>query len=171
MAKSMVGRRPLLLVLILVAAGLVAARSVRRGETPHFLTPPPEPGPRPSVAPGAEVEPVAVAEPKPVAVAEPKPVAVAEPVVEDRASGSVPSAQPDLFLVATPPAAGPFPRSVLPLADGSAPDSEFLIKGKINSMRSHGPSSPYYGRTRAEVWFRTEQDAVAAGFRPWAPKG
>jgi hypothetical protein len=84
---------------------------------------------------------------------------------------SSPSAQPDLFSVATSPAPGSFARSVLPLADGSAPDPEFMIKGKINSMRSHGPSSPYYGRTRAEVWFRTEEDANAAGFRPWAPKG
>ena len=143
MAKSMVGRRPLLLVLILVAAGLVAARSVRRGETPHFLTPPPEPDPRPSVAPAAEPP----------------------------APASSPSAQPDLFSVASSPAPGPFPRSVLPLADGSTPDPEFRIKGKINSMRSHGPSSPYYGRTRAEVWFRAEEDAIAAGFRPWAAKG
>jgi hypothetical protein len=159
MAKSMVGKRPLLLVLILVAAGLVAARSVRRGETPHFFTPPPEPDPSPSVAPAAQ----RVAEAEPVA----EPPAPAPPP----APVSSPSAQPDLFSVATSPAPGPFARSVLPLADGSAPDPEFMIKGKINSMRSHGPSSPYYGRTRAEVWFRTEEDAIAAGFRPWAPKG
>ncbi|HTF47434.1 MAG TPA: hypothetical protein VK735_08315 [Pseudonocardia sp.] len=157
MAKLMVGKRPLLLVLILVAAGLVAARSVRRGETPHFFTPPPEPDPSPAVAPAAER----------VAEAEP----VAEPPAPAPAPANSRSAQPDLFSVATSPAPGPFPRSVLPLTDGSAPDPEFLVKGKINSMRSHGPSSPYYGRTRAEVWFRTEEDAIAAGFRPWAPKG
>jgi hypothetical protein len=45
-----------------------------------------------------------------------------------------------------------------------------VVKGNASSKRSHGPSSPYYNRTRAEVWFRTEADAVAAGFRPWAPK-
>jgi len=56
------------------------------------------------------------------------------------------------------------------LADGSAPTADFVVKGNANSMRSHRPGSPYYRRTRAEVWFRTEQDAVAAGFRPWAPK-
>jgi hypothetical protein len=160
MAKSMVGKRPLLLVLILVAAGLVAARSVRRGETPRFLTPPPVPDPSPSVVPAAE----RFAEAGPVAEVPPSAAPVPPPV-------SSPSAQPDLFSVATSPAPGPFARSVLPLADGSAPDPEFMIKGKINSMRSHGPSSPYYGRTRAEVWFRTEEDAIAAGFRPWAPKG
>ncbi|MDT7623566.1 MAG: hypothetical protein QOF99_4467, partial [Pseudonocardiales bacterium] len=65
---------------------------------------------------------------------------------------------------------GPFPGSVLPRADGSAPSGEFVVKGNASSKRSHGPSSPYYNRTRAEVWFRTEADAVAAGFRPWAPK-
>jgi hypothetical protein len=73
--------------------------------------------------------------------------------------------------VPTEPVPGPFPGSVLPRADGGAPSREFVIKGNANSMRCHGPSSPYYGRTRAEVWFRTERDAVAAGFRPWAPKG
>ena len=26
------------------------------------------------------------------------------------------------------------------------------------------PSSPYYKRTKAEVWFATEEDAEAAGF-------
>jgi hypothetical protein len=170
MAKSMVGKRPLLLVLILVAAGLVAARSVRRGETPRFLTPPPVPDPSPSVAPAAqrvaETEPVA----GPPALA-PVPAPALAPPPAPPGPVSSPSAQPDLFSVATSPAPGPFARSVLPLADGSAPDPEFMIKGKINSMRSHGPSSPYYGRTRAEVWFRTEEDAIAAGFRPWAPKG
>lgn len=32
-------------------------------------------------------------------------------------------------------------------------------------MLCHGPSSPYYTRTKADVWFRSEHDAVAAGFR------
>jgi hypothetical protein len=38
------------------------------------------------------------------------------------------------------------------------------IKGNANSMLFHTRQSPWYGRTKAEVWFRTEQDAKAAGF-------
>jgi hypothetical protein len=59
---------------------------------------------------------------------------------------------------------------VLPLEDGSAPSAEFAVKGNAGSMRAHSADSPYFGRTRAEVWFRTQQDAAAAGFAPWAPK-
>ena len=33
------------------------------------------------------------------------------------------------------------------------------------------PGSPYYSRTRADVWFRTDDDARAAGFTPRAPRG
>ncbi len=63
---------------------------------------------------------------------------------------------------------GPCPGSALPLDDGSAPSPEFVVKGNVGSMRSHSSGSPYFGRTRAEVWFRTEGDALAAGFRPWS---
>ena len=31
-------------------------------------------------------------------------------------------------------------------------------------MLFHTPESPYYGRTRAEVWFDSEASARAAGF-------
>lgn len=68
------------------------------------------------------------------------------------------------------PAPGPYPGSVLPLDDGSAPSAEYVVKGNAGSMRSHSAASPYFGRTRAEVWFRTQDDAVAAGFEPWVPK-
>ena len=37
-------------------------------------------------------------------------------------------------------------------------------------MLFHRPDSPYYARTRAEVWFRTATDARAAGFTEWTPK-
>ncbi|MGH4019162.1 MAG: hypothetical protein ACRDT0_07985 [Pseudonocardiaceae bacterium] len=63
---------------------------------------------------------------------------------------------------------GPYPGSALPSGDGSAPSPEYTVKCKEGSKLCHSPSSPYYKRTKAEVWFRTEQDAVAAGFRPWS---
>ena len=31
-------------------------------------------------------------------------------------------------------------------------------------MKFHAPSSPWYARTNAEVWFRTAEAAEAAGF-------
>ncbi|WP_185446550.1 hypothetical protein [Kribbella qitaiheensis] len=44
------------------------------------------------------------------------------------------------------------------------PPDGFTIKGNAQSMLFHTPESPYYGRTRPEVWFRTEADAERAGF-------
>ncbi|ATG54130.1 50S ribosomal protein L4 [Brachybacterium ginsengisoli] len=53
--------------------------------------------------------------------------------------------------------------SAAPLADGSAP-AGFDIKGNQDSMKFHTPDSPWYGRTKAEVWFASEEAAKAAGF-------
>ncbi|ADB33966.1 hypothetical protein Kfla_4950 [Kribbella flavida DSM 17836] len=44
------------------------------------------------------------------------------------------------------------------------PPDGFRIKGVVGSMLFHTPQSPDYGRTRPDVWFRTEADAVRAGF-------
>lgn len=112
-----------------------------------------------SGTPTETAEPVLAPEPatpgKPAAVRAGKPVAAAPRTLFDDDGGIEP---------------GPYPNSARPLADGSAPAAEYVIKGNSGSMRSHSPSSPYYGRTRAEVWFRTEEDAVAAGFQPWTRK-
>jgi large subunit ribosomal protein L22 len=59
--------------------------------------------------------------------------------------------------------AGQWAGSVMPLADGSAPEG-YTIKGNADSMLYHTPESPYYGRTVAEVWFDTVDSAEAAGF-------
>ena len=53
--------------------------------------------------------------------------------------------------------------SAAPLADGSAPEG-FDIKGNQGSKKFHTPDSPWYGRTKAEVWFATPEAAKAAGF-------
>jgi len=55
------------------------------------------------------------------------------------------------------------PDSAAPLADGSAPEG-FTIKGNADSNLYHGPDSQWYDQTEAEVWFRTEEAAEAAGF-------
>ena len=61
---------------------------------------------------------------------------------------------------------GPYPRSAKPAADGGAPGPEWTIKATTSSMIYRTPQSSSYDRTVAKVWFRTEADAVAAGFRP-----
>lgn len=48
------------------------------------------------------------------------------------------------------------------------PPDGFTIKGKAQSMLFHTPESPYYGRTKPEVWFRSEADAERAGFTKYA---
>jgi large subunit ribosomal protein L4 len=66
------------------------------------------------------------------------------------------------------PAAGfeaaEFAGSVLPDADGNGPETH-LIKGNADSMLYHVPGSSHYDRTKAEVWFDTEESAEAAGFQ------
>jgi large subunit ribosomal protein L17 len=59
--------------------------------------------------------------------------------------------------------AGKFENSAAPLADDSAPEG-YTIKGNENSMKYHTTESPWYDQTVAEVWFKTEEDAAAAGF-------
>jgi hypothetical protein len=59
------------------------------------------------------------------------------------------------------------PGSALPVPGGSAPSQEYRIKGNADSMLYHTADSPYFTRTRPEVWFRTEEDAMRAGFHPW----
>ena len=56
------------------------------------------------------------------------------------------------------------------LPDGSAPGPEYTIKGNAGSMLFHPPSSPYYSRTKAEVWFRTPEEAREAGFTEYTPR-
>lgn len=60
-------------------------------------------------------------------------------------------------------AAGEYPGSVLPDAEGNGPDTH-PIKGNADSMLYHTPDSRYYKVTKAEVWFDTEEHAEAAGF-------
>ncbi len=50
------------------------------------------------------------------------------------------------------------------LDDDSQPEG-FPIKGNADSMLYHTPESPFYGRTKAEVWFATAEAAEAAGFQ------
>ncbi len=62
---------------------------------------------------------------------------------------------------------GPYgPGSAAPGPDGSGPDG-WTIKGNAGSGLYHALASPYFTRTKAEVWFETEEAAAAAGFARW----
>ena len=62
------------------------------------------------------------------------------------------------------------PGSAPALDDGASPDPEYVVKGKTATRVFYAPGSAYYARTRADVWFRTADDASAAGFTPRAPR-
>ncbi|MFD7158245.1 50S ribosomal protein L17 [Kribbella sp. NPDC059898] len=59
--------------------------------------------------------------------------------------------------------AGKYDNSAAPNADGSAPEG-YTVKGNEDSMKYHTTESPWYDKTVAEVWFKTAEDAEAAGF-------
>ena len=48
--------------------------------------------------------------------------------------------------------------------DGSQPSEDYQIKGKVSSKIYHPPESPFYSRTKADVWFTTSEAAEKAGF-------
>lgn len=47
---------------------------------------------------------------------------------------------------------------------GSEPPEGYFIKGNERSMKYHTPESGGYSQTTAEVWFNSEEAALAAGF-------
>jgi len=70
-----------------------------------------------------------------------------------------PAPRPDVP-VGEPPV--PEPEAV---AEGEAPQG--TIKGNEATMLFHTTESPFYGRTRADVWFVTEDEAREAGYTRW----
>jgi hypothetical protein len=66
-----------------------------------------------------------------------------------------------------PSAPGPFgPGSAMPLPGGGSPAPEFTVKASVTALRYCTPDSIQFGRTVAEVWFRSAADAERVGFRP-----
>ena len=92
----------------------------------------------------------------------------ANPAAEEPPADETPTGQIPVLTAADPGVEpGTYPNSARPRADGSAPSAEFTIKGNAGSKLFHAKESPYYGRTRAEVWFKSPADAEAAGFTGW----
>lgn len=164
-------------------------RPVVRPEPQPVVHDEPKPVVRPEPTPAVRAEPKPVREaPAPVVRAAPKPVhEEAAPVVREEpkpAFSQLMEAEPTLFDDADPAvdhainATEPQVRADAPpgrYGEGSAdavphqgPPDGFTIKGNTQSMLFHTPDSPYYGRTKPEVWFRTESDAERAGFTKYA---
>ncbi|MFD7074126.1 hypothetical protein ACFV9G_07915 [Nocardioides sp. NPDC059952] len=113
----------------------------------------------------AEAESVTAA----AAAAEPvvtEPVAAEPETAEAEADETPVAAEPKATPAAEAPAAtnaAPYPGAVLPAADGTSPDAAYDIKGS-SGKKYHTTASPYYGRTKAAVYFDSEESAEAAGF-------
>ena len=63
--------------------------------------------------------------------------------------------------------AGRYGKGSAEAGDGGSGPLGWLIKGNADSMLFHGPDSPAYEQTIAEVWFFDEETARAAGFDKW----
>ena len=50
--------------------------------------------------------------------------------------------------------------------DGSSPDADYTVKGNGDSGKYHVEGSQWYDATIAEFWFKSAEDAEAAGFEP-----
>jgi hypothetical protein len=184
-------RRRMLLVPLLgigVAAWAVRSRLAERGTLHDGWQPlPPRrvtPGQAVAAAPAPAVEPVESTQPRaaaaPVAqveIVEPEPDAEVTPDTEvtpepepvSARARAVPAATA-VASVAAPALPDPPAGSVRALDDGTSPEAEYVVKGKTATRVFYAPGSPYYARTRADVWFRTAADASAAGFTPRAPR-
>jgi len=188
-------RRRTLLVPLLgigVAAWAVRSRLAERGTLhdgwqplpPRRVTPDrtaaaaAEPEPAAELEPAAEPAPVAEYEPAPrlklavpgsvaEATPEPEPVAAPEPEPVLARARTVPATTAVASVTAPALPDAPFgPGSAPALDDGASPDPDYVVKGKTATRMFYAPGSAYYARTRADVWFRTADDASAAGFTP-----
>ena len=138
---------------------------------------PVEPTEEPAAAEAVEPAVSAAAEEpadSPVATETPaEPVAAAEPAPTKRpelANPALSTLDVD-SITAELKAEGPYgPGSGKPAADGAAPSEDFVVKAKESSKLFHTEKSPYFTRTKADVWFKSEADAESAGFQAWDHK-
>ena len=147
---------------------LLERRSPAASPEPEVEEPPAE---KEEVLVGARVaDAEAATRPEPVVREEAKPafsqLMEAEPTLFDHLepaamNGDTPATEPQMRAEVPPGRYGEGSAEAVP---HQAPPDGFTIKGNAQSMLFHTPDSPYYGRTKPEVWFRTESDAERAGF-------
>lgn len=118
------------------------------------------------VMPGTTPEPVAAA--PATAVDEPESQrSLFEPIIPAADEGTSTPPPPHRIRQGSGGGRGPFgPGSAMPLPGGASPSPEFTIKASVAALRYCTPESAQFGRTVAEVWFRTAADAERVGFRP-----
>ncbi|WP_214401171.1 sunset domain-containing protein [Pseudonocardia lacus] len=156
MAEDSSSHRLRWLLLLLLLGGVVY---VARSRPARDTIPAPAPG-RPPLMPDATPPRPAAAAPQPVLA----PAPVESPTMELPVVDAPGGRRARRAVLEVPTAAA------LAEPDGSPPGPEYTIKAKSGSELFHGPDSPYFGRTRAEFWFRTAADARAAGFTEWTPR-
>ena len=77
------------------------------------------------------------------------------------------SVEGDGTAAVSPEAAAELPQgAVEALEDGAAPSADYTVKGNADSGKYHVEGSQWYDATIAEFWFKTAEDAEAAGFEP-----
>jgi hypothetical protein len=71
----------------------------------------------------------------------------------------------------------PKPRLALPAPRRAVEDPVVVepvksssIKGNSKTLVYHTPDSPYYKRTKGDLMFASEAEAIAAGYRMWTTK-
>jgi hypothetical protein len=122
----------------------------------------------PEVGPGEAAVPRIPAPREEVGSTPPEPAGSALAALDTALFGPAsPVADASAAVTAATARPGPYPGSLLPAADGSAPSPVHLIKANEGSRRYHTPDSPYYVRTRGDAWFHTAEEARAAGFTAW----
>jgi len=127
--------------------------------------------PAPAAANHAKPAPTAPAQPTPVVdeapeveaapVVDEAPEVEAAPVVDEAPEVEAAPVVDEAVAAAAEPAQ--WVGSVKALADNAQPEG-YDIKGNADSMLYHVPGSSFYSRTKAEIWFDTEENAQAAGF-------
>ena len=95
------------------------------------------------------------------AAAAPAPV---EEVPAEETVVEVEGVETDVFEETEGGTSGKYAGSSVPLEDASVAPEGFPIKGNEDSMKYHTPDGQWFEQTVAEVWFDTEESAVAAGF-------
>ncbi len=93
-------------------------------------------------------------------------VAEAEAAAKRSAKDEEAAAAPAEEATEAAPAADLPEGGAAPLEDGAAPSEEYTVKGNLDSNKYHVPGSQWFDTTVAEVWFKTAEDAKAAGFEP-----
>jgi len=142
---------------VLVGAGITQAAPV------SAPAPTPSPAPAPSATPTLSPAPTPAAEPGPTFSRLMEAGAPAEELTlfDDDTDATEPQVHADGL-------PGRYGEGSADAVPHQGPPDGFTIKGKAQSMLFHTPDSPYYGRTKPEVWFRTEADAERAGFTKYA---